>query len=100
LFAGEMTNAGPEEGAIHCYDLRDIGDGIFGEPSRTRLQKDVAGRDGTFEPRAQNDAYCGRKPAAIERVSLNDNDRMAITRRRAFGSGKVHPEDIALCEGA
>jgi len=90
--------AGPlgQEVAVDRDDLRDVGNGVFGESGRTGSQGHVAGRNRKPQVARQGDRDDRRDAAPIEGVPLHDQDGPPKAGTRPGGLRKVGPEDVPL----
>lgn len=80
---------------VQCDDLGDIGHGILREPGMPGGHQHIPRRVEEPEVGRENDGQDGLDPAAVERVSLNDQDRPAKPRFRPARFGEFGPPDGA-----
>ena len=98
LARGELAGALSEEVAIQGHDLRDVGDRIARQACRPGAQGDVAGGLGPAEVGGEGDADGGSDAAAVEGVTLHDDDGAPEPESGAGGRREVGPPDVSLSD--
>src|SRR5256885_15776956 len=75
---GEPSHAFEKDVAIQGDDLRCVRDRVLGKTGLRRLEEDIPGSVSPVEVARQRDAHDGGDPAAIERLTLHDDDRALV----------------------
>ena len=79
---------------IECYDLRDVRDGVLGEPAGFCGEKDVSGSVEESCVRREDDSENGTQPAAVKRLGLNYNNGASKSGLRSTGFFEIGPPDF------
>ena len=96
FFAGKAPTRSVSASRSRVTSCETLATESLGESGGSRAEQDVAGRLGPAQVAGERDADDGGDVAAVEGVTLDDDDGAPEAGLRARGLGQVGPPDLAL----
>ena len=81
---------------VERHDLRNVGDGILGQPGYARVKQHISGCVGPLEVAGKRDADRSGNATSVNGVALNDYYGSSESRSRSGRRRQISPPNLAL----